>query len=53
MFGFVSPNVGQILTATAIIAGFYVDSKLFWMVIYELKYSKGEEYLRGEFKRCR
>jgi hypothetical protein len=35
-----------------IIAGFYVDAKLAWMVIYEmLEKGAGEKYLKGELKK--
>lgn len=46
------PSFYNIFQACWIIAGMYVDAKLFWMIVYEVKYGKGEEYLTGDFKKC-
>lgn len=44
-------TINTLFQAFWIIAGLYLDSKLFWMIIYELKYGKGEEYLNGTYRR--
>lgn len=36
----------KVFHGTMIVLGFFVISRLFWMCIYEWRYSTGEEYLR-------
>lgn len=45
------PSGYNLFTAFWIIAGFWLIGKLTWMVIYEIKYGKGEDYINGKFKR--
>lgn len=45
------PSPYNLFQAFWIILGFYLDAKLFWMLVYEIKYRKGEEYLKGEYKK--
>jgi len=42
-----APSLYNYFQAIMIIAGMYVNAKLFWMVVYEFKYGTGEEYLIG------
>ena len=44
------PSLSNFFAAIMIILGMYMNAKLFWMVVYEWRYGKGEEYLRGDFK---
>lgn len=50
----------RIIQAIFIIAGMWLDSKLFWMVIYEIKYYRdagldyfdyGKDYVKEKYKR--
>ena len=43
-----TPNLFQLFASAGIIAGIYVNAKLFYMIIYEIKFGEGaeEDYLR-------
>lgn len=43
-----TPNLFQLTTSAGIVAGLYLNAKLFYMIVYELRYGEeaGEEYLK-------
>ena len=45
------PTISSFFSAVFFVLGIIVIGKLFWMVVYEIKYDKGVEYLKGEFKK--
>lgn len=48
------PSPFEYIRGLFIILGFYVNAKLFWMVIYEIKNKgDGEKYLNGELKKVK
>jgi hypothetical protein len=45
------PSIDKLFTAFFIIMGIWVIAKYFWMVVYEVRYGLGDEYIRGELSK--
>lgn len=45
------PSLAAILTGIMIMIGIYVIGKFFWMLVYEIRFGLGDEYISGKLSK--
>jgi hypothetical protein len=45
------PSYPQIFTALMVLLGIYAIGKFFWMLVYEIRFGLGDEYISGKLSK--